>query len=120
MAFPEVGGDRNVALWAFRVEKAIEEDPHVEVLNPSVDIGHRQRAQRGLFTRLEHGSSFDLAGYLETLTFNRPPFTQFLVPGSETAKAITELRMMNITFATLFPDLEGAALQRNSRRFRTR
>jgi len=37
----------------------------------------------------------------------------FLIPGRETAKALFDLEAMNITFATLFPDLRGAAIQAN-------
>lgn len=66
-----------------------------------------------MFTRLRHRVHFDLEGYLSSLKPEEPLLTKFLVPGSEIPKAITELRMMNITFATLFPDLEGAALQAN-------
>ena len=35
----------------------------------------------------------------------------FLIPVREAAKALTDLDMMNINFAGLFPDLDGAAKQ---------
>src|SRR6185436_18833325 len=73
----------------------------------------RQQAQRGVFTKLYHNSYFDIEEYFGSIRFEEPPLIKYLIPGRETAKAITELRMMNITFATLFPDLEGAALQAN-------
>lgn len=112
-SFLDVEKDRQAAIWAFQIGGEVKEDQNLEILNPRVDIGHRQRAQRGLFTRLRHRVYFDLESYLESLMPEKPPLTKFLVPGSEIPKAITELRMMNLTFATLFPDLEGAALQAN-------
>ena len=112
-SFLDVKDDQQAVIWAFQIGEEIEDDQNLDVLTPRVDIGHRQRAQRGLFTRLQHRRHFELESYLESLTPEDPPLTKFLVPGAETPKAITELRMMNITFATLFPDLGGAALQAN-------
>lgn len=112
-SFLDVADEQQAVVWAFQISDNINVDQNLEILNPRVDVGHRQRAQRGLFTRLRHRKHFDLESYLESLEPEAPPLTKFLVPGSEIPKAVTELRMMNITFATLFPDLEGAALQAN-------
>ena len=38
---------------------------------------------------------------------------RFAIPGAETGKALSDLEAMNITYASLFPDLRGAALQAN-------
>jgi hypothetical protein len=38
---------------------------------------------------------------------------RLVIPGGEAGKALHDLENMNITFATLFPDLRGAALQAN-------
>jgi hypothetical protein len=108
-----------VAVWAFKVYKNIDREygDDLEILEPRIDIGHRQRAQRGVFTRLNHNDFYAIDDYLCSLDIDvreeSPPLTKYLIPAGETARAITELRMMNITFATLFPDLEGAALQAN-------
>jgi hypothetical protein len=114
---------RLVAVWGLLVDSDPEGSDKlvvsqglanaIELLNPRIDIGHRQRAQRGLFTRLTHDNYYAIEEYLSTLDLPGPPLRKYLIPGSEAAKAITELRMMNITFATLFPDLEGAARQAN-------
>lgn len=112
-AFLDVSSEAQAAIWAFQIGDEIAEDQNLQVLNPRIDIGHRQRAQRGLFTRLKHRVHFDLEAYLESLKLAEPALTKFIVPGSEAPRALTELRMMNLTFATLFPDLEGAALQAN-------
>jgi hypothetical protein len=108
-----LGASEPVVVWALRSGEVREVARELDVLNPRVDIGQRQRAQRGLFTRLNHGKYLDLESYLSSFTLTGPPLRKYLIPGWEVARAITELRMMNITFATLFPDLEGAALQAN-------
>ncbi|HXO27237.1 MAG TPA: FRG domain-containing protein [Thermoanaerobaculia bacterium] len=106
-----------VAIWSFMVERISEYKPgppaDLEIIHARTDVGHRQRAQRGVFTRLKHDSYSCLEDYLESLNPEQPPLRKYLIPGWEAAKAVTELRMMNITFATLFPDLTGAALQAN-------
>lgn len=111
-------GGHEVAIWSLMLEGSTEddEDPldlEIELLLSRVDIGHRQRAQRGVFTILKSNEHFDLESYFATRMLTPPPLTKYLIPGTEAAKAIMELRMMNITFATLYPDLDGAALQAN-------
>jgi hypothetical protein len=100
-----------VAIWSFESQIGLPQG--LEIVNSRTDIGHRQRAQRGVFTRLSHGTYFCLEDYLESLQPAFPPLLKYLVPGWEASVAIQELRMMNITFATLFPDLTGAVLQAN-------
>jgi hypothetical protein len=102
-----------IAIWAFMLGRGIDKHEELKVLNPPIDIGHRQRAQRGIFTTLLHEEFFDVESYLASLDPYIPPLKKYLIPGKEMAKALTELRLMNITFATLFPDLEGAAKQAN-------
>ena len=103
-----------VAIWSFDVQ-SMESGPPLglEIVNSRTDIGHRQRAQRGVFTRLTHDTHFCLEDYLESLQPKHPPLRKYIVPGWTASEAIRDLRMMNITFATLFPDLTGAALQAN-------
>jgi len=105
-----------VAIWSFESQRASREGglpQGLEILNSRTDIGHRQRAQRGVFTRLTHDSHLCLEDYLESLQPDLPLLRKYLVPGWGASAAIRELRMMNITFATLFPDLTGAVLQAN-------
>lgn len=111
--FLQLGTSEPVAVWALMVDENFGQAKELEILNPRIDIGQRQRAQRGLFTRLTHDEYFDIESYLSSLELEEAPLRKYLIPGWEVAKALTELRMMNITFATLFPDLEGAALQAN-------
>lgn len=111
LLFPD--SDTKIAIWALKVGPGLERAKQLSILNPHIDIGHRQRAQRGVFTRLDHETHLDLEAYLLSLGLDTGHLRQYLVPAHETAKALTELRHMNLTFATLFPDLQGAAQQAN-------
>jgi len=105
-----------VAIWSFmshRVSQGGHPPQGLEIVSSRTDIGHRQRAQQGVFTRLSQGAYLCLEDYLKSLQPKHPPLLKYLVPGWEASAAIRELRMMNITFATLFPDLTGAVLQAN-------
>jgi hypothetical protein len=105
-----------VAIWSFLAERIREESglpAGLDIVHSRPDVGYRQRAQRGVFTRLQEENYDCLEDFVDSFTPERPPLRQYLIPGREAAKAITELRMMNLTFATLFPDLNGAALQAN-------
>ncbi len=105
-----------VAIWSFVSQKASLDGSStegLEVVNSRTDLGHRQRAQRGVFTRLSNSEHLCLEDFLESLQPEHPPLRKYLVPGWEASNAIRELRLMNITFATLFPDLTGAVLQAN-------
>ncbi|HEX3555226.1 MAG TPA: FRG domain-containing protein [Thermoanaerobaculia bacterium] len=114
-----INNDDRVAIWSFMLSQSTEydeEDPkdlQIEILSSRIDFGHRQRAQRGVFTRLTSNDHFDLESYLTSRRLMPPPLRKYTIPGAEAGKAIMELRMMNITFATLYPDLDGAALQAN-------
>jgi hypothetical protein len=102
-----------VAVLALKVGPYLASATELSMLNPKMDIGHRQRAQRGMFSRLTHNTYFTLEDYLANIELADLPIRKYLIPAKETALALSELRLMNITFATMFPDLHGAALQAN-------
>ena len=61
---------------------------------------------------MTHGKFLDLESYLKSR--NRIDCLElFLIPASEAAIALTDLDLMNINFATLYPDLDGTAKQVN-------
>ncbi|HEV8429066.1 MAG TPA: FRG domain-containing protein [Pyrinomonadaceae bacterium] len=103
----------SVVVWALKVGLSLSSAKDFSVVNPQIDLGHRQRAQRGLFTRLDSNAHFSIEDYLPTLGLAETPLRKYFIPSGETALALSELRLMNITFATMFPDLHGAALQAN-------
>ncbi len=83
-----------------------------EVLSSLSAVNYWQKAQLGVFTRLTHNDHVDIASYLAKRKL-LGQLMQFVIPGSETNKALSDLESMNITYASLFPDLRGAAMQAN-------
>lgn len=76
---------------------------------------HRQRAQSGVFTHLEHEDYIDIEGYLKSRSIGSY-LERYEVPLSteiEICTALSDLQRMNINYATLFPDAHGAAMQSN-------
>jgi len=109
--FGKIPGD--VVVWTLKVGPYLAKARKLLILNPQIDTGHRQRAQRGVFSRLTHEKHLDVASYLAGVKLDETPLWKYLIPRSETTFALSELRLMNITYATMFPDVHGAALQAN-------
>ena len=72
----------------------------------------RQRAQRGLFTKLLSDGYVDIENYLKSRELAHCLET-YDIPVKYSSEAITDLNLMNLTHATLFPDIQGAAAQAN-------
>jgi len=108
------GGD-SVAVWALVITDGLEVKDEFEILRP--DIGYSQystwmRSQQSVFTRLTHDVHVDVESYL----FSRglgDHLERYEIPGKELLKALADLKRMNINFASLFPDMSGAAKQAN-------
>lgn len=112
----DVGGP--VAIWSLEIEFGNLEIPNeFQVIQIRRDNYHRQRAQQGVFTQLTHDKFLDVQSSLQSRQL-ASHLELFTIPPHETAKALTDLDMMNINFATLFPDLDGAAKHVNIRRGR--
>ena len=76
---------------------------------------HRQRAQQGVFTRLEHDEYTDVESYLTSKglggfleRYEVPCFSM-----DDLSVAMSDLERMNIHYGTVFPDPQGAAIQTN-------
>jgi hypothetical protein len=80
-------------------------------LDRSVDAA-RQKAQQGVFSVLTHEQYFDIGSYL-TARGRAHHLACYVLPAQWVFIALNDLALMNVTFATLFPDVEGAALQAN-------
>ena len=59
-------GGPPVVVWALHERPGLALDGEFEILDRTRDYGHRQRAQRGVFTRLTHDEHFDVERYLES------------------------------------------------------
>ncbi len=102
-----------VVIWAFSGWRDLIREGGFEIVAPRAFSNPRQRAQRGVFTRLTHRSHFDVANYLaERDCADR--LVRWEIPASELDVALNDLRLANITPSTLFPDLGGAASEANS------
>lgn len=102
----------DVAVFALAPFKSLEVAGEFEIISSRREAFYRQRAQQGIFTRLRHDLHTDLASYLRSKDVGYY-LERILVPRAEVGKALSDLRLMNITYASLFPDLDGAARDTN-------
>jgi FRG domain len=101
-----------IAIWELALGGTIVVEDEFEIFETRVDQAHRQKVQQGVFTYLNHHTCIDLESYLQSRNLARY-LTRYELPGTEVGRAIWNLRLMNITYGTLFPDLEGAAIEAN-------
>jgi hypothetical protein len=99
-------------VWGLRTWEDLTIHGEFEILTVEPHDSRRQQAQSGRFTRLRHPKWLDVRSYLEDRGCAHY-LECYEVPYSEAKIALRDLHLMNISFSTLFPDLEGAALQAN-------
>ena len=104
-----------VAVWALNVTPDLKSKGEFDIGRPAIGYSqHSQwmRAQQSIFTRLTHHEYVDLESYLVSLGLGHH-LERYEIPGQEMGEALTDLRRMNISFASLYPDLHGAAREAN-------
>ncbi|MCY3782455.1 MAG: FRG domain-containing protein [Chloroflexi bacterium] len=74
---------------------------------------HRQRAQQGVFTRLEHDAYIEIESYLASRDLGHLLERYEIQYARSVNAAISDLDRMNIHFGTVYPDPGGAARQAN-------
>jgi hypothetical protein len=99
----------NIGIWRLGIREQLWKEKEFDCLTSLSGVNYWQKAQRGIFTRLTHQNYRDVASYLEARGL-ADALTCFTVPGSQTGKALSDLEDMNITYATLFPDLRGRCI----------
>ena len=102
----------HVRVWGLRFWEDLEKFNDFRVVKVVPQTAARQRAQRGLFTKLRSREYMDLKSYFESKGLAHC-LEAFDINIAKSHDALRDLELMNITPATLFPDLEGAALQAN-------
>jgi hypothetical protein len=109
-------GPEPVVIWELDYDagiRSIETEGDLKVFTSRVDYAHRQKAQQGLFTWLRSAEHYDLESFLahrgHTMCLRK-----FVIPSAQFRIALYDLFMMNVSYATLFPDMEGAAKMANS------
>lgn len=105
-------------VWEFAVPESLSTPGHSEfdLLTLRHPGAHRQKAQQGVFTKLKTPAVLDLEAFLssKSLAHHLVKFViPSAIPGSTAVRALRDLELMNINWATLFPDLDGAAAQAN-------
>jgi hypothetical protein len=113
------GGDQPIhfpfkpfAIWALSCDPAIFLPDEFELVLARNQINYWQKAQSGVFTSLKHDTHLDLVSYLASK--NKANCLEcFVIAGQEAGKVLRDCERMNITYATLFPELRGAAIQAN-------
>jgi len=101
-----------IAVW----ELAFVDDLHVPgefaKITDRNQSAYRQKAQQGLFTRLNHQIHLDVEAYLSSRGLAHY-LAKYEVTGQAMGTALADLVLMNITPATIYPDLDGAASMAN-------
>jgi hypothetical protein len=86
----------------------------LRVLRPTVDELGRLHHQRGLFTWLDSEEYFELQGFVEN-TGRGDLLTQIILSDETMLGGLKDLDAHGIDYRLLFPDLNGAALDANTR-----
>jgi hypothetical protein len=108
-------GNGVIAIWCLADVEGLQSKDEFEILRPETEFAvhsQRIRAQKSIFTRLTHDTNIDIESYIKDHGIHGA-LERFEVPGSQAAKALRDLELMNISFSDLFPDLEGAATHAN-------
>jgi FRG domain len=96
------------AVWALHLDAPIWHslEAGVSIVSPAGNV--RLRNQSGCFTRAL-GAFSSLDEYVDEAEDPGVALTKFVIPARDAERGLAQLRLMGITAAQLFPDLEGAA-----------
>jgi hypothetical protein len=109
----------HVLVYGLNLSTGLRDLPEFDVLEPLSFSNARQQAQRGLYTRLTHGTIRNL-GPTPMRTGFRNCFMRWDIPVFERDSALVSLRMISIDQAMIFPDVDGVAAATNELRARAR
>ncbi|MEM8886131.1 MAG: hypothetical protein AAGD14_18850, partial [Planctomycetota bacterium] len=101
-----------VEIWALARRSEIQVSGEFEILSPPPYRSARLNAQRGTFTRLTHPVHVDVESYLVSRGVGTS-LEKFEISAQAVGQALHDLELMGITFATMFPDIDGIARQAN-------
>lgn len=105
-------GKEPVAVWELVRADELEKENEFEIFTSYAGKTERVRAQKSVFTFLSHNTHDDIESYLKSRGLEKY-LRKYEIPGQEMGKVVGDLKLMNITFASLYPDFEGAAIQAN-------
>ncbi len=115
VAFPEAP----IAIWEFSWNGELEtKEPDLQLVHKGMLTNARQRAQGGRFTQIVGTSAQDLIQFLRDRKATAA-LRVFEIDGAVMQDAMSDFALMNLSYATLYPDLDGIArnciLDRRSR-----
>jgi hypothetical protein len=102
-----------VAVWELQYDDTITKPGEFEILTSRRADARRQKAQAGLFSYLMDVSAVALDDYMANRGHGRR-LKRYEIPGGSVLQGLASLRQMNIMYGTLFPDLDGAAVEANT------
>jgi len=110
----------DIVIWGLKDPGAIEKnyEKEFQFVRQRRDTFYRQKAQRGVFTYLKNPEYRDLMAFLQDQS-EEANLHCYTLPGRDCMQALYDLETMNISSATLFPDMEGAAAQANRQAYQT-
>lgn len=112
-AFAEQAENEYVTVWALDTNPLhMWKDGEFEYVDHPSAINARQRAQQGVFTFKVDTATNDLESYLSFRNV-LDRLERFDMPREDASAALHDLLQMNVTFSSLFPDLNGAANEAN-------
>ena len=107
-------GDKNVTIWRLSIDPTIQNLNGLSVRDDALPGNLRLHAQHALFTALESDEHIDLASYLASEGL-ADHLVRIDIPTRQAMEALAHLGQMGITDRTLFPDVDGAARDANTR-----
>jgi hypothetical protein len=122
MGQPSESREEPIVIWKFWAHTGQVPMPELNLIHSRGDGSHRQRAQRGFFTRLV-SLNYDPMAHVDPIFRDLEAYliskghenrlTQIRISGRAILPALYDLYQMNVTPATIFPDLQGAAQNAN-------
>ena len=101
-----------VTIWELPLVSACNNFAHFRFVSARGEFAHRQRAQSGLFTLVDSPDHNSLNEYLNSEGYLHC-LKRYDIPKADAVIAMQDLKLMNITDGTMFPDGDGAARQVN-------
>ena len=103
-----VDSEGTVTIWELPLVSVCNNFEHFRFVFARREFAHRQRAQSGLFTLVDSPDHNSLNEYLTAKGYLHC-LTRYDIPQSDAVIAMQDLKLMNITESTMFPDGDGAA-----------
>lgn len=110
--YDSLGKGKYVFVYRLHLNEEIFKENEFEFIKVKAKIGSRLYAQQGVFTILKHSNFMDIESYLRHNN-NLQYLEIYQLAMSMAPEVFGFLEQMNIKISTLFPDLNGAALQAN-------